>query len=130
MAIRVSERHGVNPMIPVCFFCNKMKNEVALLGRLPGDAEAPHRAVLNKEPCEECQGYMDMGVIIVSVKDSDEGEDNPYRTGGWWVVKDEFVERLFGEESPALKTRFAFITDSAVEKIGLNTPEEEDDANG
>ena len=53
-SIRLSEKHGVTPTIPVCFGCGKQKNEIALLGRLPNDAEAPMNMVLNYDPCEEC----------------------------------------------------------------------------
>ena len=44
--IQVSPKHGLNPTIPVCFWCGKERGEVALLGRLPGDAEAPKNVVL------------------------------------------------------------------------------------
>ena len=38
-SIKISQKHGVNPTIPICFWCGKEKNEIALLGKLPGDAE-------------------------------------------------------------------------------------------
>lgn len=31
-SIKVSPKYGVNPTIPVCFFCGKPKNEIALMG--------------------------------------------------------------------------------------------------
>lgn len=42
-SIKLSPKHGVNPTIPVCFFCGKPKNEIALMGRMGGkeDIEAP-----------------------------------------------------------------------------------------
>lgn len=42
-SIKISPKHGVNPTIPVCFFCGKPKNEIALMGRMGGkeDIEAP-----------------------------------------------------------------------------------------
>ena len=45
--IKVSPKHGLNPTIPICFWCGKERGEVALLGRLPGDAEAPKNVVLD-----------------------------------------------------------------------------------
>ena len=86
--IKLSPKYGLNCAIPLCFFCNKAKNEILLPGRLPGDVEAPRNAVWDKKPCQECAGYMQQGIILISVKDGESGAgDNPYRTGGWCVVK-------------------------------------------
>ena len=40
-SIRLSKEHGVNPAIPICYFCGEEKNEIVLAGRLPQDVEAP-----------------------------------------------------------------------------------------
>ncbi len=48
--ITLSERYGVNPAIPVCYFCNEEKAEIILAGRLPQDREAPRHAVWDKKP--------------------------------------------------------------------------------
>lgn len=50
-SIKISPKHGVNPTIPVCFFCGKPKNEIALMGRMGGkeDIEAPRNLVLDEE---------------------------------------------------------------------------------
>ena len=53
--IKVSKKHGLNPTIPICFWCGKDKNEIALLGKLKGDAEAPRRFLMDYEPCDECK---------------------------------------------------------------------------
>ena len=34
-SIRLSPAHGVNPTIPICFWCGNEKNEIALMGKLP-----------------------------------------------------------------------------------------------
>ena len=52
--IPVSQKHGVNPSIPICYFCREPKNEVALLGRLRGNVKAPHHCLLDMEPCDMC----------------------------------------------------------------------------
>ena len=54
-SIKLSEKYGVNPTIPVCFFCGIPKNEIALLGHIGDkrkgeDFEAPHCVVLDYEP--------------------------------------------------------------------------------
>lgn len=116
--IKLSKKYGLNAAIPVCYFCNEPKNELIIPGLLKGDVEAPKNAVWNMEPCDKCKEYMNMGVILISVKNGESGK-NPYRTGGWAVVKDEAVAGIFGENTPALKYRVAFIEDEAWDKIGL-----------
>lgn len=32
--IKISPKYGLNPTIPVCFWCGKQKNEIALMGRM------------------------------------------------------------------------------------------------
>lgn len=114
--IRLSEKHGVNPTIPICFFCGKEKNELLLLGRLPNDVEAPKNIVYNKTPCNECIEYMKQGIILVSVKDG-EKSDNPYRTGGWVVVREEAAKKIFDDD--VIKSRFAFVEDTVFDMLGL-----------
>ncbi len=118
--IKLSPKHGVNPAIPLCFYCNEAKNEVILAGRLPGDEEAPRASVWDTVPCDKCKGYMAKGVILISVKDGSEG-DNPYRTGGWVVVKDEFITRAIDPVAGAviLKRRASFVPDEVWDRIGL-----------
>lgn len=95
--IRLSEKHGVNPTIPVCFWCGNEKNEIALLGKLPNDAEAPMHAVLDFEPCEECRKKFDSGVTLFEVTDRPIMEGQPpinrnlYLSGRYVVVKPEII---------------------------------------
>jgi hypothetical protein len=127
--IRLSEKHGVNPALSLCFFCNQEKNELVLLGRLPDDAEAPRKAVFNTEPCDECKGYMGMGIICISV-DPVKSPDhkNPWRTGGWVVLRDEALLR-FGLEQEMLddilRKRVCFLEDEVWDKLGLPRVERE-----
>jgi len=120
MGIHMSPKHGVNPMLVVCFFCQKDRGDLALLGRLRGDVEAPRRGVLDYEPCDECKSYMERGIILISVRDGEKGA-NPYRTGGWVVVTEDFVKR--GLEGDALKEvlakRVVFVPDEVWDTIKL-----------
>lgn len=43
-SIKLSSKHGVNPTIPVCFFCGEEKNEIALLGRIGGKEDLDSHA--------------------------------------------------------------------------------------
>ncbi len=115
--IRLHSKYGVNPAIPKCFYCLKDKNMIYLLGA-NGGREAPRNAVFDKEPCETCRGYMKQGVILISAKEPKPGEDakNPFRTGGFWVVKDDMIRRAIKPESVmehALKARVMFISNEA-----------------
>ena len=120
--ISISEKHGVNPSLMQCFYCMRDVG-VALLGKLPDDAEAPRRICLNKEPCDECKKFMKAGIILISVRDDcKEGDDDPYRTGAWVVVKEEALRRVV--TTPDLvdhicKVRFAFMPDEAWDGLGL-----------
>lgn len=98
--IRISPKYGVNPTIPICFFCGKEKNEVALLGRIgkgTEDLEAPHYALLDYEPCEECLKKMATGITLVEVTTTPNSENQPsiakdaYPTENWWIVDEDFV---------------------------------------
>ena len=104
--IRMSPKHGLNPTISVCFFCGKEKNEIALLGKLKNDAEAPRNAVIDYEPCEECKAKFSLGIafIAVSTVPQQDGQmpiqidrktdTRLYPTGDVVVVKEEALERL------------------------------------
>lgn len=118
----LSKKHGLNPTIPKCFFCGEDKNEIILAGKLKGDIEAPKNVAWDKNPCEKCQEHMKQGVIMISVQEGEEGEDNPYRTGGWCVVKDKALENFISPPellNAILKKRICFVPDDAWNKLGL-----------
>lgn len=119
--IRLSEKYGVNPSMGQCSYCGGDDGTIALFGRLKNDAEAPRRAVVSKEPCPTCKGWMREGVMLVSVRDGETGE-NPYRTGRMAVVKDAAIARLVTSPdlvADILKKRLAFIPDAVWFALGL-----------
>ena len=68
--IKLSPKHGLNPTIPVCFWCGEERNEVALLGHIGDgrkheDFEAPRHMVIDYEPCEKCRAKMALGVTLI-----------------------------------------------------------------
>ena len=98
--IKVSEKHGLNPCIPICFWCGNEKNEVALLGKLTGDREAPMSAVLDYEPCPDCKSIMDQGIVIIEAEPTSSRANIPafhgsYPTGRWVVVKRDAVPEQY-----------------------------------
>ena len=112
-SIKLSPKHGVNPCMPVCFFCGDTKNEIALLGRIGGkeDLEAPMRAVLDYEPCEECRKKFAEGVLLIEVTNYPNMEGQPmiaknaYPTGRYSVVRPEALRGDFKAGSKALVLR-------------------------
>lgn len=119
--IRLSEKHGLNPSIPVCYYCGEAKNEVALLGRLPGDEEAPRYCCLDKQPCDKCQELLEKGVMFIKVRDGAEGP-NLERLGLILVIRDNALHKVVKEPalSRILKQRVAFVDETTWNYLGLN----------
>lgn len=120
--VRIDPEKGLDPMLSYCFVCNKEKNELILAGtmgnrirRESGAGKDARGVCFNKEPCDECKSIMNQGVIFISVKDGEKG-DNPYRTGGWCAIKLESAEEMGIDIS---KNRMFFIEDSMYDKMGL-----------
>ena len=126
----LSKQHGLNPSLEVCYVCGKDVG-VILFGALKGDIEAPRRACVNKAPCDECKKWMEQGVICISVdpiKSTD--KDDPWRSGGWVVLKDEALKNILGHNeellADVLERRVVFIDDEAWDSIGFPARKEND----
>jgi hypothetical protein len=115
--MRISAKYGVNPTIPVCFYCRTDKNEVALLGAAY-HGQAPTRMVLDRQPCEQCQTYMKRGIILIEASGD---EHAPIILGGYAVLTEEAVRRMLGEPmlSQVLSKRMCFLDAQAWDLIGL-----------
>ena len=99
-----------------CFVCGEGKD--ILLHRHFKDISVLNNKAISKEPCDKCKAYMAQGIIVISMRDNELDRDNPYRTGGWWVIKEDAMNRMFHNIDFA-KNRVMFIEDSACAKIGL-----------
>ena len=113
--IKISPKHGLNPTIPVCFWCGKQKNEIALMGRMKDDIEAPKNMVLDYVPCEECQSHMAMGVAVLEASDHPNTENQPpiqegvYPTSRFVVVTTECADRVFNAYAPWSEGKKVFV---------------------
>lgn len=111
--IKMSPKHGVNPCISVCFLCGKDKGEIALLGQIGGkaDIEAPQRAILDYEPCDNCKRVMEQGVAFIGVTTEPNNPGQPpiqqcdnvtlYPTGSMVVLRPEAVRRFITDADTA-----------------------------
>lgn len=113
--VKLSPKHGLNPTIPVCFFCGKDKNEIALPGKINReDDEAPMKMILDFEPCDECKKKFAEGVLLIEVTSHPEYIGMPiakdaYPTGRYVVVKPEALNGDFKAGSKALVLKKDFI---------------------
>ena len=113
--IKISPKYGVNPTIPVCFWCGKQKNEIALMGRMTDDIEAPKNMVLDYVPCEECQNHMAMGVAVLEASDHPNTEGQPpmqkgvYPTSRFVVITTECADRVFNAYAPWSEGKKVFV---------------------
>lgn len=124
MSVTLSPRYGVNPTIPVCFWCGEERREVALLGHIGDsrkheDIEAPMHMVLDYEPCNECRKHMDMGFTVMEATTSPNSVTNVeiqsgvYPTGRYTVLKMDAAIRIFQGIDTSRKKAFV---DAAVFK--------------
>ena len=111
-SIRVSMKHGVNPSMSVCFWCGGDDGTILLLGKLPGDKEAPRRTVASYEPCATCKEKFALGIVVIEAtkhpthgekqeplaRDSDAYPD-AYPTGCHVVVRREAFLPILTPES-------------------------------
>lgn len=114
--IRISPKYGLNPTMPVCFWCGEEKGEIAILGYIEdedgNEIEAPRSCCLDYNPCDKCQKAMEQGVTIISVTECPNGrpeiQDGFYPTGDWCVIKEEAAERFGIEGKKVLMHETAF----------------------
>ena len=103
--IILSDKHGVNPSINVCFFCGEDK-EIVMFGRLKGDAKAPKRIIQNYAPCDKCAEIMKKGRTVIEITRNSTGmlpiitePQEAWPTGRWCVVPTEDAKKLFKDNS-------------------------------
>ena len=109
-----------------CYYCGR-DQDLLLSTRLQDISHLDHK-VVDARPCSNCEKLMEQGIIIISVRDGESMEGNPpnpYRTGGFWVVTQGAMERIF-PQFDWTKNRFTFMEDSVCEKTGLQKPTQND----
>lgn len=128
-SVRLSKKHGLQPTMPLCYYCGEPKGTIALLGeqgdRLAkdlgrSDGEMPMSAWIpgDIEPCDKCR---EKGIAVCEVQ-----EDGRHLTGRRWVVRREAFNRQDGDEnvSRILDRGVALVTPDVAERLGLHDMEE------
>lgn len=104
-SIKLSPKHGVNPTIPICFWCGKEKNEIALMGKIDReDSEAPRHVIMDYEPCDKCKELFSKGIHVIGVTTEpitegmfpiiDDGKAKLYPTGSMFVGSEDWAKRF------------------------------------
>jgi hypothetical protein len=125
--ITLSPKHGLGLVISQCFYCGEGK-EIMVFGSRAYQLEneygqLPMQLVFDKVPCKKCQEALEVGVLLISIRNNEPQSDNPYRTGGVFCIKTEAWERIMGENyKPSEK--ILFIEDQALNTIRMPTPED------
>jgi len=117
--IKISEKHGVNPSLGICFWCGEHTNEIILFGKIKDDKEAPREACVSMEPCDKCKENMSMGITIMEATNT---YDGPKPTGRWWVLTEDAIKRIFNSEDQlenVLSKRKCFMEPETIKLIGL-----------
>ena len=87
-SIRLHKKYGLNPTLPVCFYCGEETGEIALLGA-GYNGEAPMHLCINVEPCPKCREKYKDYVLLVETTQNGAGERQP--TGRWLAIRKECV---------------------------------------
>ena len=89
----------------ICFYCGEPTGEIALLGALKGDVEAPKYTILNYTPCDKCKEQISKGVTVIESGYATDGRPpiskdstgaKVYPTGRWCVLNKEPAIKMFG----------------------------------
>ena len=95
-SIRLSEKHGVNPSMDVCFYCGEVTG-IALMGKISTkdnhDVEAPRYCCSSVTPCDKCKEKYKDYVLMVEAKSSD--PKNPQPSGRWFALKKEVLNPVY-----------------------------------
>ena len=130
MDIKVSPKYGLNPTLPVCFWCGQERGDIALLGHIGDgrkheDIEAPRHAIIDFEPCGECKEHMALGFTLMEATSKpNQYSSMPYRngvypTGRYAVVNPKAIQRIFGDVS-AKQGGKAFLDSQVFQEMFMN----------
>lgn len=128
-----------------CFYCQEADKILLACtynekGEPLKDLGSFNHCVIDMEPCQKCADWMKKGIILIGIDISKskpgwekEKMPNPWRAGGWAVIKDEALQRIVLDKRTqefALKHRFMFIEQKAMVKMGIVQEKEDESVHG
>lgn len=140
--IKLSPQHGLNSTIPICFWCGKEKNEIALLGKIDKeDSPAPRKIVVNYEPCDACKELFSKGIHVIGCSKTpmvetmfpimEDDKCCLYPTGSMFVAPEEWIKDFLTQNERedmienVLEMKVLLIPDDIVNQIIKDSNAEE-----
>jgi hypothetical protein len=85
-----------------CFYCGD-DSDIIINSKLTEanakNVETLHGKVITTEPCTTCKTYMEVGIIVITYDpDKTTDSNNPYRTGGFFVIKEDAVRSWYDND--------------------------------
>jgi len=111
-----------NTALTKCYFCGG-DNIIILATRYNNkgepleDLKPYHGKVIDTTPCTDCEEYMKQCIILISVRNEDHNNKNPYRTGGFVVIEEEVMRQIAPDAD--LSKRCLFVSDEIWDALGL-----------
>ena len=108
-----------------CFYCGENSDilmNTILTKHIADKVKDCHGKVVSMKPCTQCKTYMEMGIILLTYDNEKSKGNDIYRTGGFFVVREEAVTRWYKDKETldkVLEGRFTFIEHNLAEKMGL-----------
>lgn len=135
MSLRLHKEHGVNPTIPVCFFCREEKGEIVLFGASYQE-EAPMRMIMDYEPCDKCREQFKAGILLIetttipTLTGQPSIQEGLYPTGRHWLITEDAFKRAFEGINDALMNvilikRTCFIPPGLAGNLGFYNEQED-----
>lgn len=125
-SITLHPEHGVNPALGMCFWCGGDDGTVLLLGYNKGK-EAPRKIVASYDPCKECKDKWSTGILLMEATETATGDQlefqpGVYVTGGWAVLSEDAIHRLFDSTSAdaAIRARECLLDKEAWSALGMD----------
>lgn len=119
-SIKLSSKHGVNPSMDICFYCQEVK-QLLLMGRLPYDKEAPRQVCTSLEPCDACKEKFETEKAVVIVEATQDSKGiSP--TGRYIGLTEEGARRILNEDfvnDVVSRGRIALIEPSLYNQLGF-----------
>jgi len=110
--VKLHPEFGLNPTMPVCFWCSEETGEIVLLGNA-FKGRAPRSMILSYDLCPKCEKSINGQIHVIEVVPQPitkhQRELAPglglYPSGNWCAIKRDALNRIFPEQYAELRDR-------------------------